>query len=639
VDWQPINPADLALKQSKTDPNADAQALFREVRVSSEQRGNSYAKNIVTEYVRLKIFTERGKEFGNVQIPYFRDSNVYNVFGRTIHPDGSIVELGKDAVFEKVIEKRGAKTKLVTFALPAVEVGSIIEYKFTRDEGEIIYRYRELEVQSEFPVDEVRFYIKPLGVTAGYTPTMRYIPFLCSPERGDVTRDNFDVIKVKNVPAFHEEPYSPPVYAAKEWILIYYEENSKTKNEKFWASMGKEHFKEYSAQVKVNGEIKDMAAQITAGAATDDAKLEKLLNYCRTQIKDIRGDSITTAELEKAKANHTTVDTLHRKQGDDVDIAMAFLALAQGAGFDARRADISDRATFLFGLNMESGYFLNTYAIAVRVGDKWKFYDVTNPALPGGQLRWQEQGVYALITDNKSPEMVLTPLLSAKESVKNRYADLTLSEDGTLEGNVRVILFGNEASVWREQNRHTNDTQREDAVREELKQRFADFDVSKIRVVANPDPAKAVGIYYHLVVRNYAQRTGKRLFIDPDFFASPYGSRFPETSRHNNIYFEYPWGEVDSVDLTVPAGYGLDHADAPNGINIPSTCDYAVQIGFDKGHNQIQYRRHFFFGDKNILLYEAKVYPTLKKVFDGVHDGDNHMLTFKTEASAAALNQ
>lgn len=630
TDWQPINPADLALKQSKTDPNADAEALFREVRVSSEQHGDN-VRNLWSEYVRLKIFTERGKDLGNVQIPFFGSSDVFNIAGRTIHPDGSIVELTKDSIFEKVIEKRGFKTKVVSLALPAVQPGSIVEYKFTKTEGDDRHYFSEhrLEVQSAYPVDEVTFFIKPLP--SNIYPAMRYLPFGCSPELGEITHDGFSVFKIKNVPAFHEENYSPPELSAKQWILIFYEDNSKTGKDKYWTALGKDRYKEYSDQVKINNEIKDLAAQITAGAATDDDKLDKILKYCRTQIKDIRGDEITTAELDKAKPNRNTIDTIRRKEGDSIDIQMAFIALAKAAGYDARRVDLADRATFLFGPGMQSRFFLNVSEVAVNVADKWKFYDVTNPALPGGQLRWQEQGVYALIIDNKDPEMVKTPMLTAHDNITNRFGQFTLSEEGTLEGDVRQLIFGNAAAEWRERNRHTNDTQREDAVRDELKQMFSDFDATNIHISANPDASKPVGITYHLVVRNYAQRTGKRLFVEPDFFASHYGNRFAENTRHNNIYFEYPWGEVDSIDITVPPGYTLDHADAPPGVTSGNTCDYGVKIAYEKDKNRIQYRRHLFFGDKDLLLFEAKIYPNLKKVFDTIHESDNHVLTFKNE--------
>ena len=636
--WQPINPADLTMKQSKLDPNADAEALFRQVWVSSEQHGEN-VKNVYSEYVRLKIFNERGKDLGNLQIPFFGSTTVYGVSGRTIHPDGSIVNLSKDSIFEKVVEKRGYKTKVVSFALPAIEPGSVIEYRFSKTEGDDRHYYsqHELDVQGPYPSEEVTFFIKPLP--SRLYPSMRYFPFGCKPERGQIpTHDGYDTFTLKDVPAFHAEPYSPPEHFAKQWILIYYEDNSKA-GDKYWATLGRDRYHSYGEQIKVTGEVKAIASEIVSGAANDDQKLEKLLSYCRTQIKDVRGDVITTAELDKAKANKNTADTIRRKEGDHVDIQLAFIALAEAAGFEARKADLADRATFIFSPAMQSQFFLNAFDVAVKVGDKWKFYDVTNNALPGGQLRWQEQGVYALINDNKDPGLVQTPLLTAKESVKNRFAQFTLAEDGTLEGDIREILYGNDASVWREQNRNTNETQREEAVREDLKHRFADYEVSNIKVTANADAAKPVGVTFHLLVRGYAQRTGKRLFFDPDFFAARLNSRFPESTRHNNVYFEYPWGEADSVDITLPAGFKPDHADAPTGINMPSTCDYAVKIAYDKTRNQIQYRRHLFFGDKDVLLFEVKTYPTLKKIFDLIHESDNHVLTFQNDGSATAAVQ
>ena len=631
ADWQPVNPADLALKQSKNEPDAAAEALFREVHIANEQHGASYAKNLVTEYVRIAIFAERGKDVGNVTVPFFRDTTVFNIEGRTIHPDGSIVDLSKDSIFEKVIEKRGFKTKVVTFALPAIEPGSIIEYRYTKSEGETTQRYRQLSVQSEYPVDLVTFYLKPLYSPYFTYPAMRYMPFGCHPERSQPTRDGFDVLTVRNVPAFHEEPYSPPEYSAKQWILIYYEENSKSKD-KYWTALGKDRYHQYSEMVKVNGELKATAEEIISGAASDDEKLAKLMDFCRTHIKDVKGDEITTAELDKAKANRNTLDTIKRKEGDDLDIQMAFLALARAAGYDARRADLSDRATVLFTPSMESAYFLNAFDIAVNVNGNWKFYDVTNPSVAPGQLRWQEQGVYALITDPKDPEMVITPMLTAQDTTKNRVATFKLAEDGVLEGDVREILFGNMAIGWREENRHTNDTQREEELRNELKRRFSDFDVSDVKFTANPDPSKPVGVHYHIVVRNYAQRTGKRLFVQPNYFMQGFVSRFPEASRHNNIYFPYPWGELDSVDITLPAGFQLDHGDAPGPINV-ANFKYVVKIGYDNVHGLIQYRRQFAFGGKDLLFFDTKAYPTMKALFDTMHDSDNHLLTFKSDAA------
>src|SRR5262249_1948908 len=140
--WRPVTPEELSLKKSKTDPAADAEAFFREVRVLNEQGGDRYPHNVISEYIRLKIFTDKGKDqYGTVQIPYSGKSTIYAVAGRTIRPDGSIVELSKDAIFDKVIVKKsGRKTKVISFAMPAVEPGAIIEYSWSQNVGEFISR-------------------------------------------------------------------------------------------------------------------------------------------------------------------------------------------------------------------------------------------------------------------------------------------------------------------------------------------------------------------------------------------------------------------------------------------------------------------------------------------------------------------
>jgi hypothetical protein len=297
ADWRAIDSADLKLKQSKIEPGANAEALFREVRIANEQHGTGYAQNTVEEYIRLKIFSEGGKEFAKVQIPYFGREHVFGVQGRTIKPDGSVVPLSKDAIFDKVLERAGLQTKVISFALPAVEPGSIIEYRFIRNEGERTNRYRRLEVQSEYPVQELTFQVKPLSNQYISYPAMRFLPFGCRPERGQTTRDGFDVIQVHNVPAFHEDPFSPPRYTALSWILIYYEENSKVGKDQYWTALGKELDSEFRQHVKVNAEAKTLAAQVTAGANSEIEKLDKILNYCRTELKDITRDEVSSESM------------------------------------------------------------------------------------------------------------------------------------------------------------------------------------------------------------------------------------------------------------------------------------------------------------------------------------------------------
>jgi hypothetical protein len=86
ADWKPIDPAELALKAPKVQPDAHAEALLWEVRVSDEMSATvQYEPTTIFEhYLRVKIFTERGREeFGTVDIPYASRVDVRDVAART----------------------------------------------------------------------------------------------------------------------------------------------------------------------------------------------------------------------------------------------------------------------------------------------------------------------------------------------------------------------------------------------------------------------------------------------------------------------------------------------------------------------------------------------------------------------------
>ena len=55
-DWKPIDPAHLAMKAPAVEKDADAEVIFWEVRVH-----DSDYDLVFNHYIRVKVFTERGK--------------------------------------------------------------------------------------------------------------------------------------------------------------------------------------------------------------------------------------------------------------------------------------------------------------------------------------------------------------------------------------------------------------------------------------------------------------------------------------------------------------------------------------------------------------------------------------------------
>jgi len=63
-DWLPIDPAELKMTSEPKAPGAPAIYLYREIDRKDLGRANSEFN-----YVRIKILTEEGRKYANIQIP------------------------------------------------------------------------------------------------------------------------------------------------------------------------------------------------------------------------------------------------------------------------------------------------------------------------------------------------------------------------------------------------------------------------------------------------------------------------------------------------------------------------------------------------------------------------------------------
>jgi len=95
-------------------------------------------------YARIKVLQDAGKELATISIPYESDNETITDFqGRTIHADGTVIPFrGKPQILlePKTTMKKGVQRQInhKVFNLPNVEVGSILEYRYTlRYEGNL----------------------------------------------------------------------------------------------------------------------------------------------------------------------------------------------------------------------------------------------------------------------------------------------------------------------------------------------------------------------------------------------------------------------------------------------------------------------------------------------------------------------
>src|SRR6266436_9078123 len=119
--WPEITPEERSLKRVDQDPEADAVVLLNE-RNGKILKEADEILNVLNYHLRYKILTERGKRYGEFEIPACKYSRVSNIRARTVKPDGTAIVVPSDQIFEKVVfQVADYKETAWVFHFPAVE--------------------------------------------------------------------------------------------------------------------------------------------------------------------------------------------------------------------------------------------------------------------------------------------------------------------------------------------------------------------------------------------------------------------------------------------------------------------------------------------------------------------------------------
>lgn len=637
-DWRPVSPDELAAKSPIVEPDADAEALFWEVRIDDSSSDDVSRKH----YVRVKIFTERGREkFSKFDIPFTKGTKIKDLAARVIKADGTIVEIGKNDIFEReIVRANGIKIKAKSFAVPNIEPGVLVEYRYketTEDAGASGMR---LQFQRDIPVQNLTYYYRP------YKGEPRYQTYNFAGAKFVKDRDGYYLAQRTNVPALKSEPRMPPEDTVRPWILltgtriafasvsafsVTYTVKDPSNQAAYWGGVATEYAPITNLMVKPSDDVKKATEQAIAGATSADEKLIKIYEFCQTQIANTTFDpSITADQRAKLPPIKSVNDVLKKKSGSSMFIDLLFGSMATAAGFESRVALLGDRSQMLFHPKMTNDAFVSPGGIGVLVGNRWKVFNPGSRFAPYGMLPWYEEGSWAMLVGAKEYNWEETPFTNQVRSNKKRTGKFNLLEDGTLEGDVVMEYTGQPALTYRLDNFDDAPETRESNLKEEITGQISTAEVSNISIENLEDPNKPLTFKYKVRVPNYAQKTGKRLFVQPGYFEYNKNAVFAAAERKYDVVFPNPWSDSDSIEITWPKGFDLDNADLPaDQGDAQKISSLKTRIEVVKAERTMKYHRDFYFGGGGNVLFDAKMYPSLKQLFDQFHTANSHTITFK----------
>jgi hypothetical protein len=623
--FRPLTSEERALDRSQLDPDADAEILDWDVRIEDDFLGNSWHSTRWT-YVRVKVFTEHGRDdWTRVDLlsRLGSDLRVTELDGRTLQPDGSEVKLASREIHERTIDRLdGRKVRVKSFNLPAVQVGSVIEARWKLVITNELTNYARLPfvwpLNENTPVLRVTYHVKPFSSPG--LPAMRNIMFHGATEPMVHEADGFYRFSASNVRGQRDEPDMPPGEQIRPWMLLYYSDTPLEPG-RYWSRLGKEQWTSTRDWFRTSADIKATAAQITAGDTTEQQRLTAIYDYCHRVIRNLDTPSpdSTTEERERRKSGRTASEVLKSGMGRIDDIDHLFGALAAAAGFEVRVLLMGRRDDMVVDPMWPDDYFLSTYAIAVKTGGEWQFYDPGNPFVECGMLQPYEESQSGLLTDPQEPTFMVVPASPASASCTRRTGAFKLAEDGTLEGEVRIETCGHAARDRKYRLARLSLEERRRDLVDRVHARMGDVEVSAVEIENATDPDRPVVEHCHVKIPGYAQVTGRRLFLQPAVFHKGDTPRYTDGTRRFPVMLKYAWSEMDTVLITPPDGFTVEKPEAPAPFRFGDFGRYDAALEQLADGRTLRLRRTFEFSR---LSFDADEYPALKADFEKLQRRD-----------------
>jgi len=632
VGFQSISPGELKMTSEPQAPGAPAIILFRQV-----DRDDNFRMPHEDNYFRIKILTEEGRKYADVEIPYFKESgNTGPIRARTIRPDGTIVNFDGKVFTKTIVKAKGWKYLAKTFTLPDVQVGSIIEYYYTEDLRENYLFDSHWILSHELFTKSAKFSMKPYQSDSMHTPFhLRWtwqglLPGTPAPKAGP---DHIVRLETNNIPAFQTEDFMPPENELKSRVdFIYSEEIPVMEVDKFWIQTGKKLNSQLESFVGKRKAMERAVAEIVAPNDSPEVKLRKI--YARVQQMRNTSYEVRKTEQEekreKEKGAGSVEDVWKSGYGSGVQLTWLYLALVRAAGFEAYGVWASDRGNYFFSPVRLDRSRLDANVVLVKLNGKDVYSDPGAAFTPFGLLPWAETGVQGLRLDKDGGTWVTTALPESSASRIERSASLKLSDTGDLEGKLRVTFTGLEAMRRRVDERNVDEVERKQFLEGQVKEFIPA--ASEVELVNKPEwtgSASALVAEFNLKVPGWASGAGHRALVPVGLFGASEKHLFDHATRVHPIYFEFPSQKVDDVTIEIPPGWRV--TSLPPGQSQPAhIVEYTLKVENDKGRLHLARMLNV-----DMLLLETKYYTALRNFFQVVKTADEEQIVLQPGTATA----
>ena len=420
--------------------------------------------------------------------------------------------------------------------------------------------------------------------------------------------------EIKDLTASEEMPFAPPLIRYDPYLMVGatdIEKEGYRGTMSTWNDFGKFYGSLQKGRDVLPDEVKQKVHQLTDAIADPEKKVAVLYDFLQKNTHYV--------SIQLGIGGWQTFDAAyvaHNKYGDCKALSNFMVALLKEAGIKAHYVIIhggEENMDFIKDFTYDP---FNHVICCVPLAKDTIWLECTSPYLPAGYLSDFTSNRYGLQVDDNGGELIHTPAYLLPDNSRMRNISAVLDS----EGNMRLESSTNYKAACQDDINSFINYESKDQQLRTLKTKFdlPTYDVNSFDY--KEDFSKRLPVIresLQISVINYAQVSGRRIFVNPDIFAR-LAEKLPEDkNRKCALEFKDEYVYVDSIEISIPTGYETESR--PKDILLQSKFgkyETHIKITADK----ITYFRKFV---QYSGRFPGKDYGEVVNFYDQIYDADH----------------
>jgi transglutaminase-like putative cysteine protease len=450
-----------------------------------------------------------------------------------------------------------------------------------------------------------------------YVFTYRMLNSTIQPSIDDKGSKKIYTWQIANLSAYDEMPFSADYARYSPRLLISlgeiniegYKGSMTTWNEfgKFYGSLQK-------GRDLLPEETKKQVHSLTDGIHDPQTKVAILYKYLQ-QNSHYVNVQLGIGGWQASEATYVAT----KKYGDCKALSNFMVSILKEAGIPANPVVIKGGERDLDFITDFTYDPFNHVICCVPLNKDTIWLECTDQYLPPGYLSSFTANRYGLLIEENGGKLVHTPAYLLPDNIRSRNLQAVLNPDGSLNVNSGTYY---KALCQDKIERMIHHNSKDDQLKI-LKSKFnlPTYDIVSFRY--DEDYSKRLPVIHESLqidVKDYAQITGKRIFINPNILSRSGVKLSEDKDRRIDIDVKDEYHYLDTVQITIPPGYIVESA-SKDMISKSRFGKYGCRT-IVEGNKLVYYREQEQYSGR----FPASAYAELVKFYEDIYEADNRSI-------------